>query len=63
MRTFRVPGVGNVSVVLHVHHFELTASSLTTLESVHFTDGRAVPCETHERVAQHLETLGVIDAG
>lgn len=62
MRTYKVPGVGRVSVTLHVHQFGLTSSSVTTLESVRFVDGGQVPCHAHERVAQHLETLGVIDA-
>lgn len=51
-----------MSVTLHVHQFGLTSSSVTTLESVRFVDGGQVPCHAHERVAQHLETLGVIDA-
>lgn len=60
MGSYVVPRVGSVEVTVHRHDFGLCNDSVTLLTAVRRPDGRAVDTVAHERVAQYLESIGVL---
>ncbi|CAN3701949.1 hypothetical protein MMX123_01949 [Microbacterium sp. MM2322] len=55
-----VPRVGAVVVSLHTHEFGLSNDSVTLLTAVRRPGGQSVDTVAHERVAQYLESIGVL---
>ncbi|MBD8477478.1 MULTISPECIES: hypothetical protein [unclassified Microbacterium] len=60
MGSYMVPRVGAVVVSLHTHEFGLSNDSVTLLTAVRRPGGQSVDTVAHERVAQYLESIGVL---
>ncbi len=57
---YDVPMVGAVVVSFQTLRFGLSNETLMLLTSVHTPEGRSVSPIEHERVAQYLESIGVL---